>query len=100
MSTYLAAETALTSEQQRQHRVWIGLKDWTDGMIVAGAIKVGTRWQPLKARCVARPSGFFGHWADVTVLEARGYPTMKAACRAARASLDRLALEQAGRAGG
>ena len=81
---YYPAETILTREQQQQHRVWLGLKDWTNGKVVPGAIKVGTRWQPLKARCIARPSGFFSHWADVTVLEARGYPTMKAACQAAR----------------
>lgn len=88
MSTYFAAGSTLTSEQQRQHRTWLGLKDWTNGLIVPGAIKVGTRWQPLQARCVARSSGSFSHWADVTVLEARGYPTMKAAARAARLALE------------
>lgn len=99
MSTYFAAGSTLTSEQQQQSRVWIGLKDWADGMIVPGAIKVGSRWQPLKARCVARSSGSFSHWTDVIVLQARGYPTMKAAARAARVELDRLALEAAGRQG-
>ena len=94
-STYFSAETILTDAQQQQHRVWLGLNDWTNGLLVPGAIKVGTRWQPLKARCVARPSGSFSHWADVTVLEARGYPTMKAAGQAARVELDRLALEAA-----
>jgi len=84
---YYPINATLTQEQMQQHRVWLGLKDWTDGKVVVGAIKVGSRWQPLKARCVASRTGYFSHWADVTPVELRGYPTMKAACRAARKAL-------------
>lgn len=68
-------------------RAWFAMKDWRAGQIVPGAIKVGSRWQPLSARIVTRQGGYFSHLADITAVEARGYPTMKAAVRAARAKL-------------
>ena len=80
-----AVGTIITPAIASQHRMWIGLPlDWTPNTMTCGAIKVGSRWQPLTARIVARSNGFFSHWADITICEARGYATMKAAARAAR----------------
>jgi hypothetical protein len=68
-------------------RAWFGMADWRPNQIIPGAIKVGSRWQPLSARIVATRAGYFDRVADVTAIEARGYPTMHAAVRAARARI-------------
>lgn len=84
-----ATNTIITPDIARQHRMWLGLPgDWTPNAITHGAIKIGSRWQPISARIVARAGGYFSHWAEITVVEARGYPTMKAAARAARRILE------------
>lgn len=74
----------------RETHIWFSMKDWRPNQIIPGAVKVGSRWQPAQARIVATDKGCFSHWAEVTVVEERGYGTIKKAFEAARTAIARL----------
>lgn len=76
--------TVLTADQQRAGNAWLSLANWKPNQITVGAVKVGSRWQPITARCIALRSGHLSHFDHVVVAEQRGYPTIKAACQAGR----------------
>jgi hypothetical protein len=67
---------------------WFAMNGWKPDKIIPGAIKIGSRWQPIKARCIATRAGYFDHYSSVCAVEEHGYPTMKAAVKAARAVLE------------
>lgn len=83
----MANTEVLTIQQQRNGHAWFSIRDHADGKCLPGAIRVGSRWQPIvgTARCVR---GYLRTIEPVMILSDKKYHTMRQAVQAARAQLE------------